>query len=72
MIAFEAVTEDASTAKADGEEITEIRWFSRSEMKSAVETGEILLPPRISVSRRMIEHWYGAGAREDLTKGDDW
>ncbi|MCX6429949.1 MAG: NAD(+) diphosphatase [Actinobacteria bacterium] len=72
MIAFEAVTEDASTAKADGEEITEIRWFSRSEMKSAVETGEILLPPRISVSRRMIEHWYGVGAREDLTKGDDW
>jgi len=72
MIAFEAVTSDPSTAKADGEEITEIKWFSRSEMKTAVEVGEILLPPRISVSRRMIEHWYGPGARSDLAVGDDW
>jgi NAD+ diphosphatase len=72
MIAFEAVTQDPSKAKADGEEITEIRWFSRTEMKSAVASAEILLPPRISVSRRMIEHWYGPTAREDLTFGDDW
>jgi NAD+ diphosphatase len=71
MIAFEAVTSDASTAKADGEEITEIKWFSRAEMKAAVIGGEILLPPRISVSRRMIEHWYGPAAREDLTVGNE-
>lgn len=72
MIAFEAVTADPSTAKADGEEITEIRWFSRSEMKEAVISGELLLPPLISVSRRMIEHWYGESARSDLSVGDAW
>ncbi len=72
MIAFEAVTANPSTAKADGEEITEIKWFSRSEMKEAVISGEILLPPLISVSRRMIEHWYGDTAREDLFVGDAW
>lgn len=72
MIAFEAVTADPSTAKADGQEISEIKWFSRAEMKIAVTSGEILLPPLISVSRRMIEHWYGDGAREDLFVGDAW
>ena len=66
MIAYEATTSDVSTARPDGEEIVEIRWFTRASMKEAVETGEISLPPRISVSRRMIEHWYGEGAIPDL------
>jgi len=68
MVAFEAATSDVSTACADGEEITEIRWFSRDEMKRAVQEGEISLPPRISVARRMIEFWYGEHALEDLVE----
>jgi NAD+ diphosphatase len=68
MIAFESVTSDPSTAKADGEEIVEIRWYSRAEMKADVESGELSLPPRISVSRRMIEHWYGANAQIELSR----
>ncbi|MBC7462709.1 MAG: NAD(+) diphosphatase [Actinobacteria bacterium] len=68
MIAFESVTSDPSTALADGEEITEIRWYSREEMKKAVEDGELSLPPRISVSRRMIEHWYGPNAQTELSR----
>lgn len=68
MIAFESVTSDPSTAKADGEEIVEIRWYSREEMKRAVEAGELSLPPRISVSRRMIEHWYGPNAQIELSR----
>ena len=66
MIAFEATTSDVSTARPDGEEIVEITWFTRESMKEAVNSGEISLPPRISVSRRMIEYWYGEGAIEDL------
>jgi NAD+ diphosphatase len=66
MIAYEAVTSDASSARPDGEEIVEIKWFTRESMKAAVNSGEISLPPRISVSRRMIEYWYGEGAVEDL------
>ncbi len=66
MIAYEAMTSDVSTGKADGEEIVEIKWFTRQSMKAAVNSGEISLPPRISVSRRMIEYWYGAGALVDL------
>lgn len=66
MIAYEATTSDISTARPDGEEIVEIRWFSREDLKIAVVSGDISLPPRISVSRRMIEYWYGAQAENDL------
>ncbi|HEX7405915.1 MAG TPA: NAD(+) diphosphatase [Candidatus Nanopelagicaceae bacterium] len=66
MVAFEAITSDVSTARPDGEEITEIQWFSREEMKVAVQAGSLLLPPRISVARQMIEFWYGADAVADL------
>jgi len=68
MIAFEAITSDVSTARADGVEITEIRWFTRDEMKDAVASQEVLLPPRISVARRMIEHWYGS----EIDTGESW
>lgn len=68
MIAFESLTSDPSTAKADGEEIVEIRWYSRDEMRRAVAADELSLPPRISVSRRMIEHWYGPNARIELSR----
>lgn len=72
MIAYEATTSDVSTARPDGVEIVEIRWFTRASMKEAVNSGEISLPPSISVSRRMIEYWYGDGAAEDLNVHGGW
>ena len=71
MIAFSAVVDDPSTAKADGVEITEVRWFSRDELKSSVADGSLLLPPTISVARKMISLWFGPGA-EKLTGGETW
>jgi len=71
MIAFSAVVDDPSTAKADGVEITEVRWFSRDELKSSVADGSLLLPPTISVARKMISLWFGPGA-EKLTGGESW
>ena len=71
MIAFSAVVDDPSTAKADGVEITEVRWFSRDELKSSVADGSLLLPPTISVARKMIAMWFGPGA-EKLTGGESW
>lgn len=70
MIAFEAITSDPDVARPDGEEIVELHWYSRKEMRDAVKGGELILPSQISVSRRMIEHWYGAGAAEDLSAPD--
>jgi len=71
MIAFSAVVDDPSTAKADGVEITEVRWFSRDDLKSSVADGSLLLPPTISVARKMIAMWFGSGA-EKLTGGETW
>jgi NAD+ diphosphatase len=71
MIAFSAVVEDPSTAKADGVEITEVRWFSRDELKASIADGSLLLPPTISVARKMIAMWFGPGA-DKLTGGESW
>jgi NAD+ diphosphatase len=71
MIAFSAVAEDPSTAKADGVEITEVRWFTREELKTSVADGSLLLPPTISVARKMIAMWFGPGA-DKLTGGESW
>ncbi len=71
MIAFSAVADDPSTAKADGVEITDVRWFSREELKNSVVDGSLLLPPTISVARKMIAMWFGPGA-DKLTGGESW
>lgn len=43
----------------DTEEIAEARWFTREELAHALETGEVRLPPPVSIARRLIETWYG-------------
>ncbi|WP_308250844.1 NAD(+) diphosphatase [Nonomuraea rhizosphaerae] len=43
----------------DAEEIAEARWFSRDELVGALRSGEIRLPPAVSIARRLIETWYG-------------
>ena len=68
MIAFEAVTDNPDVAKGDGEEITEVKWFSRTELNAAAADGSLLLPPTISVARKMIEGWLG----ESAVGGETW
>jgi NAD+ diphosphatase len=43
----------------DGEEIEDARWFTRAQMKQEAEAGTLVLPGGISISRSLIEHWYG-------------
>jgi NAD+ diphosphatase len=58
MVGFfaEAVT---TRIAVDGEEITEARWYTREQMREEAEAGTLLLPGRISISRTLIEAWYG-------------
>lgn len=72
MIAFEAITNTPELARADGDEIEEIRWFSREEMKSAILDKSLILPFEISVARQMINAWYGDGADKDLVGNQSW
>jgi NAD+ diphosphatase len=49
---------DPTTARPDGVEILDVRWFSRDEIRErAGDT--LLLPGRTSIARAIIEEWYG-------------
>jgi NAD+ diphosphatase len=44
----------------DGAEIADARWFTREQMLAEAEAGTLRLPGGISISRSLIETWYGA------------
>jgi NAD+ diphosphatase len=43
----------------DLEEIADARWFTRDELAAGARSGELLLPGGVSISRSLVEHWYG-------------
>jgi NAD+ diphosphatase len=43
----------------DGDELEDARWFTRAEMKEQAEAGTLVLPGGVSISRSLVEHWYG-------------
>lgn len=59
MLGYHAWAGGDLTPNPDGTEIAEARWFSRTELLRALETGEVRLPPRVSIARRLVEDWYG-------------
>ena len=72
MIAYEAVISNPSSVEADGEEIEEIIWLDRESLKERVIAQDLLLPPRISVARAMIDSWYGPNASAELDSKETW
>jgi NAD+ diphosphatase len=52
MLGFIATGERATPQLRDGE-LEDARWLSRADLQAGV----VLLPPRESISRRLIEHW---------------
>lgn len=44
----------------DGTEISAARWFTRAQLLAEAEAGQLMLPSGISISRSLIESWYGA------------
>ncbi|WP_246080325.1 NAD(+) diphosphatase [Nonomuraea mesophila] len=48
-----------TTLTPDADEIAEAHWFSREELTRALDSGELRLPPPVSIARRLIETWYG-------------
>lgn len=45
--------------RTDEQEITDVRWLSREELRAAAEDGAVALPGRVSIARLLIERWYG-------------
>ncbi len=60
MIGFHvkvAAGHDPNAVRADGEEIRDLRWFTRDELKASV--GEIAFPGKVAIARIIIENWLG-------------
>jgi NAD+ diphosphatase len=59
MLGFTARVEPGSgtVVAPDGEEILDLRWFTRAELAASLD--EIVLPGHTSIARAILEHWYG-------------
>jgi NAD+ diphosphatase len=51
------------------DEIASARWFSRDELLAAVADGSVHLPGRVSIARRLLEHWFGGEVEAPETFG---
>jgi NAD+ diphosphatase len=65
MLGYQAVARDGQSIAVDGDEIGEARWFTRAQLRAAIDAGELGLAPTSSIARRLIEFWYG----EELPDG---
>jgi NAD+ diphosphatase len=55
----------------EDQELEDARWFTRSDIREGVP----LLPPPVSISYRLIESWFDAGAERplrELRRPSDW
>lgn len=43
----------------EDEDVEDARWFTREQMRAEAEAGTLVLPGGVSISRSLIEHWYG-------------
>jgi NAD+ diphosphatase len=65
MLGFTARAAGRSIHLADGE-LEDARWFTAHDIETGLRGGALELPPPISISRRLIEHWSRTRAGVDL------
>ena len=65
MIGAAARVAGSPEPRPDGDEIAEVRWFSRDELREAVADHSVMVPGSISISRWLIDRWYGADLPDD-------
>ena len=56
MLGFRALAADGPVVLADGE-IAEARWRTRGQLREALSSGEVLLPPPVSIAYQLITEW---------------
>jgi NAD+ diphosphatase len=57
MLGFHGVAETFDIV-VDGEELEEARWFTKREITELTASGELMLPPSVSISRWLVEQWH--------------
>jgi NAD+ diphosphatase len=65
MLGFRAHAAGGQQIKVDVHEIAEAYWFSRADLRTAIERGDILLPPPVSIAHQIIASWYGTDLAGD-------
>ena len=60
MLGFRAEAAGSTEITVDADEIAEAHWYSRDDLRAAVDSGDLLLPPPVSIAHRIIESWYGS------------
>jgi NAD+ diphosphatase len=59
MLGFASVAPGGQEIRVDDDEIAEAHWFTRPELRAAIDSGELAIAPTSSIARRLIEYWYG-------------
>jgi NAD+ diphosphatase len=70
MLGFRAHAE-TTELRPDGVELAQARWFSREDFLAEIESGGLVIPPSVSIARRLIEDWYG-GPLERARPAEAW
>jgi NAD+ diphosphatase len=58
MVGFTATAKTREIHLRD-DELEDARWFSVDDIVTGMATGALGVPPPLSVSYRLIEHWLG-------------
>jgi NAD+ diphosphatase len=58
MLGFRGRAVDTEIS-VDGVEIQDARWFTRAQMDAEARAGSLVLPGGVSISRSLVEDWYG-------------
>lgn len=58
MLGFVARAASEQPLSPDGDEIARLQWFTRERLSE--QASQMLLPNYSTISRALIEHWYGA------------
>ena len=68
MVGFRAHAVETDL-RLQADEIAAARWFTREELVAAVADGSVHLPGRVSIARRLLEHWFGGEIEAPETFG---
>lgn len=67
MVGFTATALN-DTIRVDNRELEHADWFTRKDIEEGLKQGTLRLPPDVSISYRLIEHWFNRGPHGPLNK----
>ncbi|TDD89358.1 NAD(+) diphosphatase [Actinomadura rubrisoli] len=59
MLGFTAKTDGTVPLRPDPEEILDAAWYTRDELRTAIDAGDIVAPGPLSIAAQLIMRWYG-------------